>query len=254
MTGSDIAVASAVIADDEPQLLDYLRKRLSEVWPELRVVGAAGDGLEALRMIRELRPTHAFLDIRMPGLSGLEVAQQAGPDCRIAFITAYDQYAIDAFEHAAVDYLLKPVSEERLRKTVDRFRQSQAPAPEALTVLHELVRRLQPVPAYLHWLQVSVRDEVALLPVAEVDLFQSTDKYTLLANAQGEWLIRMALKDLEPQLDPANFWRIHRGAIVRVGAIERVVRGVHGQFAVKLTGHARKIAVSRPYAFRFKAI
>lgn len=245
---------SAVIADDEPQLLDYLKKRLTQVWPELRVVGEARDGPEALRMIRELRPSYAFLDIQMPGLSGLEVAEQVAADCQIAFITAHDQYAIDAFERAAIDYLLKPVTDERLGKTVERLRRSHAPAPAALTELQELIRQLRPSQTYLHWLQVSVRDEVTLLPVSEVDLFQSTDKYTLLANSRGEWLIRTALKDLEPQLDPTQFWRIHRGAIVRVGAIERVVRGVHGQFAVKLNGHPRKIPVSRPYAFRFKAI
>ncbi|HEY4038163.1 MAG TPA: LytTR family DNA-binding domain-containing protein [Burkholderiaceae bacterium] len=254
MTEGADAGPSAVIADDEPQLLDYLRKRLAHVWPELRVVGEARDGPEALEMIRQLRPSYAFLDIQMPGLSGLEVAEQVAADCQVAFVTAHDQYAIDAFERAAIDYLLKPVSDERLSKTVERLRRSEAPAPTALSELQNLIRQLRPGQAYVHWLQVSVRDEVTLLPVSEVDLFQSTDKYTLLANVKGEWLIRTALKDLEPQLDPAQFWRIHRGAIVRVGAIERVLRGVHGQFAVKLNGHARKIPVSRPYAFRFKAI
>jgi DNA-binding LytR/AlgR family response regulator len=254
MSEGAVAEPTAVIADDEPQLLDYLKKRLRQVWPELRIVGDAQDGLEALRMIRELKPSYAFLDIQMPGLSGLEVAEQVAADCQIAFVTAHDQYAIDAFERAAIDYLLKPVSDERLRKTVERLRKSQVPAPGALSELRDLVRQLHPAQAYLHWLQVSVRDEVTLLPVTEVDLFQSTDKYTLLANPRGEWLIRTALKDLEPQLDPAQFWRVHRGAIVRVAAIERVVRGVHGQFSVKLTGHARGIAVSRPYAFRFKGI
>ena len=245
---------SAVIADDEPQLLDYLKKRLTQVWPELRIVGEARDGAQALQMIRELRPSYAFLDIQMPGLSGLEVAEQVAADCQVAFVTAHDQYAIDAFERAAMDYLLKPVSDERLRKTVERLRRSHAPAPAALSELQSLIKQLRPAQTYLHWLQVSVRDEVTLLPVTEVDLFQSADKYTLLANVRGEWLIRTALKDLEPQLDPDQFWRIHRGAIVRVAAIERVVRGMHSQFSVKLNGHARKIPVSRPYAFRFKAI
>jgi DNA-binding LytR/AlgR family response regulator len=254
MNEGAVVAPSAVIADDEPQLLDYLKKRLALVWPELRIVGEARDGPQALRMIRELRPSHAFLDIQMPGLSGLEVAEQVAADCQIAFVTAYDQYAIDAFERAAIDYLLKPVSDERLRKTVERLRKSHLPAPTELSELQDLIKQLRPAQTYLHWLQVSVRDEVTLLPVSEVDLFQSTDKYTLLANSRGEWLIRTALKDLEPQLDPTQFWRVHRGAIVRVAAIERVVRGVHGQFSVKLNGHGRKIPVSRPYAFRFKAI
>ena len=256
--------ASAVIADDEPQLAAYLEKILHACWPELEIAGRAANGEQALQMIRTLQPDVAFLDVQMPGLTGLEVAAQIagqepgsrGANCRLVFITAFDQYAIEAFENAAVDYVLKPVTEERLRKTIERLR-ARPPSlagAGALNELHQLLEELQRKPGYLHWLQVSVRDEITLLPVAEVDLFQSSDKYTLASNAKGEWLLRTALKDLEPQLDPNEFWRVHRNAIVRVGAIARVSRDLRGQFLVQLRGSARKLAVSRPYAHLFRAM
>jgi DNA-binding LytR/AlgR family response regulator len=245
---------TAVIADDEPQLVAYLKKRLKECWPELEIVGEAANGEQALEMIRRLRPGYAFLDVQMPGMTGLEVAEQVADLCQVAFVTAYDQYAIDAFERSAVDYLLKPVSDERLRKTVDRLRRRAEPAPGAMGELRDLLQQLRPRPSYLHWLQVSMRDEITLLPVTDVDLFQASDKVTLVLNPRGEWVIRTALKELEPQLDPEQFWRVHRNAIVRVGAIERVSRDLHGQPVLHLAGHARRIAVSRPYAHRFKAM
>jgi DNA-binding LytR/AlgR family response regulator len=269
------APASAVIADDEPQLAAYLEKLLQACWPQLEVVGRAANGEQALQMIRALRPDVAFLDIQMPGLTGLDVAARlaaagdgAGADadsdtdaqdaaaCRLVFVTAFDQYAIEAFERAAVDYLLKPVTAERLARTVERLRDRRPADKPVLAVdeLRRLVERLRGDSGYLHWLQVSVKDEITMLPVAEVDLFQSSDKYTLASNRQGEWLLRTALKELEPQLDPQAFWRIHRSAVVRVAAIERVSRDLRGQFVVHLKGHARKLAVSRPYAHRFRAL
>jgi len=294
---------SAVIADDEAQLANYLEKLLRACWPELEIVGRAANGEQALQMIRALQPDVAFLDIQMPGMTGLEVAARlaepavaataAGPQpwpaeapsespsnaavravdaaqdghadrstsCRLVFVTAFDQYAVEAFERAAVDYVLKPVTADRLARTVERLRLRPIAEPPALAVdeLRRLIEQLRGEPArgaadYLHWLQVSVQDEITLLPVAEVDLFQSSDKYTLATNARGEWLLRTALKELEPQLDPQAFWRIHRNAIVRVAAIERVSRDLRGQFVVRLKGQARKLAVSRPYAHLFRAL
>lgn len=271
MTAGNAAAPSAVIADDEPQLAAYLEKLLQACWPELEIVARAGNGEQALQAIRATHPDVAFLDVQMPGLSGLEVAarirelgREAAPGageealarCRIVFVTAFDQYAVEAFETAAVDYLLKPVTPERLARTVERLR-SHAPqgrraaAPAGLDALLErLVRRS----GYLHWLQASAGDEITLLPVAEIDWLQSSDKYTLVGNAKGQWLLRTALKDLEEQLDPDEFWRIHRGAIVRVGAIARVSRDLRGQYRVELRGQPRKLAVSRPYAHRFRAM
>ncbi len=270
MTDGPAARPTAVLADDEPPLLAYLRRELQAAWPELAIVGEAGDGEQALAMIQALRPDLAFLDIRMPGLSGLEVAARlaqwqaarasgpgpAAPCCRVVFVTAYDQYAVDAFEQAAVDYLLKPVTGERLQRTIERLRTSaadRAPAP-GLPELLELVRGLRAPPTYLHWLQAAQGDELTLLPAADIDLFQSSDKVTLLSNPRGEWVIRTALKELEEQLDPAQFWRVHRNAIVRVGAIERVSRDLQGQLQIRLAGRARLVAVSRAYAHRFKGM
>jgi len=177
----DAAPISAVIADDEAQLASYLEKLLQGCWPQLEIVGRAGNGEQALQLIRSLRPDVAFLDIRMPGLTGLEVAERlaaerspgAAAACRIVFVTAYDQYAIEAFERAAVDYLLKPVTAERLAGTVARLRTAPtapATADASLGELRRLIGALRQAPPRLHWLQVGVRDEVALLPVAEVDL------------------------------------------------------------------------------------
>ncbi len=250
------APPTAVLADDEQQLTAYLERALHACWPELQILGRAANGEQALQMITALRPQVAFLDVQMPGLSGLEVAEQIDGQCQIVFVTAFDQYAIDAFENAAVDYLLKPVTEERLRKTVERLRSGapRGPGGPDLAQLRALLAQLQPSSAYLHWLQVSMRDEVTMLPVSEVDLFQASDKVTLVVSTRGEWVIRTALKDLEPRLDPNAFWRVHRNAIVRVSAIARVSRDLHGQFVLALNGHARKFAVSRPYAHRFKAM
>jgi DNA-binding LytR/AlgR family response regulator len=261
---ADRPAMTAVIAEDEAPLLAYLEKMLHDCWPEGEIVGRAANGEQALQMICALQPDVAFLDVQMPGLSGLEVARrladaapgEPGRDCRLVFVTAYDQYAVDAFESAAVDYILKPVTAERLAKTIERLRARQSAAPQAgpAPELRRLLEQLQSGANYLHWLQVQERDEITLLPVREVDLFQASDKYTLACNARGEWLLRTALKDLEARLDPNEFWRIHRNAIVRVGAIARVSRDLRGQFQLQLHGHARKLAVSRPYANLFRAM
>lgn len=269
------ASMTAVIADDEPRLAAYLEKTLQACWPELEIVGRAANGEQALELIRVLRPDVAFLDVQMPGLNGLEVAarivadsqgracgagageapdQAPGAQCRLVFVTAFDQYAVEAFENAAVDYVLKPVTAQRLAKTVDRLRERAHGTGGTIAELRQLLEQMQHKPSYLHWLQVSAGDEITLLPVAEVDLFQSSDKYTVVVNTKGEWLLRTALKDLEPRLDPNSFWRIHRGAIVRVAAIARVSRDLRGQFLLQLHGNARKLAVSRPYAHLFRSM
>lgn len=276
------ATWTAVLADDEPHLLAYLGRCLRQAWPELHIVAEASDGEQALAAIVSRRPDVAFLDVRMPGLSGLEVATRAEGLCDIVFVTAYDEHAIEAFEHAAVDYLLKPVTIDRIERTVQRLlarraaRSPDAPSAPALDPLQlqaliEGLRQGLGAPAgaiavaagegagaaaarRLHWLQVSRGEEVQLLPVAEVDLFQSSDKVTLVLHARGEWVIRTPLRDLEPQLDPDLFWRVHRNAIVRVAAISAIERDLQGQFVLRLGEAGRRVAVSRPYAHRFKAL
>jgi len=248
-----VARPTAIVVDDEPQLVTQLVKALAVRWPELEVVGTAGDGERALALVDALRPDVAFLDIQMPGVGGLEVARRLAGRCHVVFVTAHDRYALQAFDRAAVDYLLKPVEGERLAATVERLRPRLASPPADLAALVEkLAERLRPPGGKLQWLQVQQRQDVILVAVEEVDLFQSSEKYTLAFSGEKEWVIRMPLKELEAQLDPDRFWRVHRNAIVRVAAIERVSRDFGGQLAVRLKGSSRTVAVSRAHAARFK--
>jgi DNA-binding LytR/AlgR family response regulator len=244
---------TAIVVDDEPALVAQLKKALAAGWPDLEVVGTASDGAKALDLADRLRPDVVFLDIQMPGLGGLEVARRLAGRCHVVFVTAYDRYAVQAFEGAAVDYLLKPVDGERLALTVERLRTRLASRPPDLGALVEqLTERLRHGTGRLQWLQVQQREDVILVAVGEVDVFQSSDKYTLAQAGEREWVIRTPLKELEAQLDPAQFWRVHRGAIVRVAAIARVSRDLGGQLTVHLSGSRRTVAVSRAYAARFK--
>ncbi len=239
---------TALIADDEAPLCSYLKKQLATLWPNLQICGQANNGLQALELIRIKKPDLAFLDIKMPGMTGLEVAAQLNGVCRIVFITAYDQYAIQAFENAAIDYLLKPVTQERLQKTIMRLQQQLDNKPpvdfEALL--------LQLTETYLQWLKVAYQDEIYILPVSEVDYFQAANKYTTIVTAEKEWLIKTAIKTLETSLNPNEFWRIHRGTIVRVSAIARISRDFQGRYLLKLHEHQETLIVSRAYAYRFK--
>ncbi len=246
---------TALIADDEPALLAFLRRELAACWPELEVVGEARNGEEALAMIGSLRPAVAFLDIRMPALSGLEVARRAGPACHYVFVTAYDEFAVDAFDHAAIDYLLKPVARDRLVRTAARLRERLALLPrDVSSLIEQLGRQMPAVPQYLQWLQVAQGDDIFVVGAEEVDLFQSADKYTLAYARGKEWVIRKSLKALEDELDPARFWRVHRHAIVRVGAIERANRALGGRVVLHLRGRPQVCPVSRAYAHRFKQL
>ncbi len=248
-----MAHPTAIVVDDEPGLVAQLQKALAAAWPELQVVGTAGDGAQALALVERLHPQVAFLDIQMPGLSGLEVARRLAGRCHVVFVTAYDRFAVQAFESAALDYLLKPVDGARLASTVARLRDRLASQPPDLGALVErLAERLRPGAGHLQWLQVQQREDVVLVAVDDVDVFQSSEKYTLALSGAREWVIRTPLKELEAQLDPARFWRIHRGAIVRVAAIARVSRDLGGQLIVHLRDSTRTVAVSRAYAARFK--
>jgi len=200
---------SAIIVDDEKALRLHLRRLLSDVWPELEILGEAADGKTTLRMIKNKRPDIVFLDIRMPGLDGIEVAAQINDPCRIVFVTAYEEYAVAAFEQAAIDYLLKPLTAERLAETVKRLRSQCSDDPPDLSQLLAQLKRSE-TPRYLEWIKAAHRDEIKLLSVEEIDFFQAKDKYTNLFSGNQEWLIRRSLKDLERELNPDQFWRIHR--------------------------------------------
>ncbi|HSN89624.1 MAG TPA: LytTR family DNA-binding domain-containing protein [Anaeromyxobacteraceae bacterium] len=244
---------TAIVVDDEPGLVAELVKALAATWPDLEIAGTAHDGARALALAEALHPDVAFLDIQMPGPSGLEVARRLAGRCHVVFVTAFDRYALDAFDSAAADYLLKPVNGDRLGRTVERLRARLASPPADLGALVEkLAERLRPGAGALEWLQVQERDDVVLVAVDEVDVFQSADKYTVALSGDREWVIRTPLKELEARLDPARFWRVHRSAIVRVAAIARVSRDLGGQLTVHLKASARTVGVSRAHAARFK--
>lgn len=245
----------AVIADDEAPLRQSLRRRLFEVWPELVVCGEAKNGEEALALIERHRPQVAFLDIRMPGLTGLEVAGRIGGSCRIVFVTAYDDYAVEAFEQEAVDYLLKPVTRERLAKTVQRLKKElQTGADLPAETLRRLLDRLSSEGEIrrLQYLRVQHGDAVRLIPVDEVIYFQAQDKYTAVITKEGESLIRKSIRDLAAELDPDRFWQIHRGILVNVRCIARVSRSLTGKGVLKLKDRDETLPVSPRYLHRFR--
>ncbi len=262
----------AVLADDERLMRDQLRTRLAEVWPDLQVVGEARNGIEAVQLVEQLRPDVVFLDIRMPGLTGVEAARQiaqlpVGADDylpEIVFITAYDQYAVEAFEQGAADYVLKPAEAQRLKLTTDRVRQrlasrgtpQEVAAPPLQQLLHQLSSRLTPgaPPAYLQWIQASVGPSIQMIPVDDILFFISDEKYTRVQTAQLEALIRKPIKELVDELDPQQFWQIHRSTLVNVKAIAAVTRDFRGRQIVSVKGHREQLEVSRSYTGLFKGM
>ena len=264
----------ALIVDDEPLLREHLRSRLLECWPELERIVEAGNGDEALSMIAgnddAPLPSVCFLDIHMPGLSGLEVARrihalrrQKGVSVpEIVFITAFDEHAIEAFEHGAIDYVLKPFERERLAETVDRVKQRLAMPhnddggsgrSDALTELAARLARLGPTPRpALQWIKASIGSTVRLIPVEDVLFFHADDKYTRVITSDGEALIRKPIKELVQELDGSRFWQIHRATIVNTHAIAGVVRGVKDSADLRLKGRAETLVVSRAYLHLFR--
>ncbi len=249
---------SAVIADDEKELRTYLRSLLSEVWPDLTISGEAGSGKEALDLVESTHPQIAFLDIKMPGLSGMEVAKRIAGACRIVFVTAFDHYAVEAFEREAVDYLLKPVSRERLERTVTRLREQMAssalPPPGLAEIVEPVLTRLphNEGPTFLRWIRTQQKEHIRLIPVEEIDYFKAEDKYTVVATKEGEALIRKGIKELAEELDPSRFWQIHRGTIVNVSRIEKMSRSLTGRGVLKLKGRSEIFTVGRNYLHLFK--
>ena len=252
---------TALIADDEPHLVDYLRAKLATLWPELRIVATVANGTEALASIAAHRPDIAFLDIRMPGRTGLQVAQQLQAEQRpprIVFVTAFDQYAVEAFEREAVDYLLKPFGDERLQQTIDRLKRrlaGDAPSPDLAATLAALARALPGAAApagRLAWIRASAGNEVRLISVDDVCYFEANDKYTSVFTADGEALIRTPLKELVAQLDPDRFWQVHRGTVVNLAHIATTTRDLAGRVTIALRNRRERVAVSRAYAHLFK--
>lgn len=246
---------TALIADDEPHLAEHLRTRLAALWPGLEILPLAANGLEALRAIQEDEPTVAFLDIRMPGLTGLEVAKRAGAGTHLVFVTAYDQYAVEAFDREAVDYVLKPVTDERLERAIERLKKKLAaaqPAPPLDEMLARLAKALPAAGNRLRWIRALKGEEVRQIPVDDVLYFQASDKYTCVITAEGESLIRLSLAELVPQLDGETFWQIHRSTVVNLEAVASTRRDLGGRVFVKLKDGKTELAVSRAYAHLFK--
>ncbi len=285
-----------VIADDERLMREQLRARLAEVWPELEIVGEAKNGLEAVDLVAQHHPDVIFLDIRMPGLSGVDAARRiaqlpaprpgsahadgdnaaseeaAGPEGddeewalpEIVFITAYDQYAIEAFEQGVADYVLKPAERERLGVTVARIKQRLAlrgtedepPAPHLQQLLHKLAAKLNPggAPPALKWIQATVGQAIQMIPVEDVLFFISDEKYTRVQTATVEALIRKPIKELVDEVDPDLFWQIHRSTLVNTRFIAGVTRDLRGRQIVSIKGNNEKLEVSRSYTHLFKGM
>ena len=246
---------TAVIADDERLMREQIALRLREAWPELEIVGEAVNGREAVAMVRAREPDIAFLDIRMPEMDGIEAARAIAGQAHVVFVTAYDQYAIQAFETGAVDYLLKPYTDERLTVCVGRLKQKLAsPPPDLQSIVSQLATQLRGGAAKekLQWIKASFGQNLRLIPVADVLFFQSDEKYTRVVTAEAEALIKTPIRELLDGLDPDVFWQIHRSTLVNVNAIAGVTRDFRGQAHVKIKGKDEVLTVSRIYSHLFK--
>jgi DNA-binding LytR/AlgR family response regulator len=253
---------TALIADDEPLLRRSLTRLLAQAWPELDVVAQARNGREAVELFEALQPDICFLDVHMPGLSGVEAARRIGQRAHLVFVTAFDQYAVQAFEQRALDYLVKPLEAARLADTVERLQarlRAAQPLPDAGALLEQLAAHLnkEAVPAPLRWIHASVGQALRVIPVDEIDFLRSDDKYTLVAcrgdtGNPGEALVRTPLKDLAEQLDPGQFIQVHRSVVVNRRAISHVTRGLNETASIHLKGRDEVLPVSRSYLHLFR--
>ena len=243
----------AVIAEDEPVLRSELKDVLARLWPELSICAEAEDGVEAMHAIEQHAPQILFLDIQMPGLSGLEVARQASGKCHVAFVTAYDKYAVAAFEEGAVDYVMKPFTPARLATTVARLKEKVRSEPANLDgLLTALAAAKASNKEFLRWITASQGNDLRLITVDEICYFQADNKYTMVMTPEQESLIRRPIKELLDELDPNIFWQIHRGTVVNVNAFAGVARDIGGHLRVRLKQRKETLPVSDPYVHKFK--
>ena len=247
-------MTTALLVDDEENLSAYLARKLAEVWPELEIVGSAVNGRQALALAEELTPDIVFLDIQMPGLNGLQVADALHPDIRIVFVTAFDDYAVQAFDAAAVDYLLKPVAEERLAVTVRRLQESESAVDH--DALSRVIKQLSSSHSggHLQWLRSQQGASTQLIPVDSVIYFQADGKYTSVVTASQTHLVRLSIKELEADLDPEVFWRVHRGIIVRVAEVLEAVRDLRGRYTLNLKSRPEQLRTSQKYGHLFRGM
>lgn len=248
---------TAVLIEDEVLPRADLRAQLARLWPELEIVGEAGDGLQGLALVSARRPDIAFVDIRLPGLNGVELAQAISRQVHLVFVTALDQHALAAFEQGAVDYLLKPLQPARLAQTVQRLQQRLTLAPPHLDGLLRSLRATviggeQARPQPLRWLQVGQGDQLRLITVGDVLFFRAETKYTQVVTGAGSWWVRLSLKDLGEQLDGQQFWQVHRNAIVNLAHVDCVERNALGHMSIHLKNHPETLSVSQSFQARFK--
>ncbi len=250
-----MANPTAILAEDEPILRAQLQAKLAKLWPELEVIASVEDGAAALEALEDRAPDFMFLDIQMPEMTGVEVARHVGARAHVVFVTAYDQYAIQAFETGAVDYILKPYTDERLAVTVERLKAKLAtPPPDLNAIVSRLASQLRGGAAKekLQWIKASFGQNLRLIPVADVLFFHSDEKYTRVVTAEAEALIKTPIRELLDGLDPEVFWQIHRSVIVNVNAIAGVTRDFRGQAHIKIKGKDETLTVSRIYSHLFK--
>jgi DNA-binding LytR/AlgR family response regulator len=247
----------ALIAEDEPLLAAEIREELARLWPALEIAGVVHDGHAALAAAERERPDLLFLDVQMPGLDGLEVARLLGARAHVVFITAFDHYAVQAFDEGAVDYLLKPLDAGRLARAVQRLKQRLGDAPADLAGLVDRVRERAADAnngAPLRWITVQIGRELRLITVEDICYFRADNKYVCVVTDEGEALISTPLKELLARLDPERFWQVHRGTVVNVNAVRSVVRGVAGKLTLQLKSRPEKLEVSATYAHRFRQL
>jgi len=248
---------TAVVADDESLMRDQIIASLKQAWPELVIVGEASNGREAVAMVQSLEPDIVFLDISMPEMDGIQAAQAVAGRAHVVFVTAHDQYAISAFEHGAVDYVLKPADPERMALTCQRLRARLQQKPDPMDdLLAQLSQRLgagglKPR-EYMRWVQASVGANLRMIPTSDILFFRAEDKYTRVQTQRFEALIRKPIKELIDELDPEEFWQIHRATVVRVDAVEQVSRNFRGRQIVHVKGSEEKLEVSRTFNHLFK--
>ena len=251
---ADHGRVSAVIADDEPLLRAGLRDALAKAWPRLIIVAECANGIEAVHAVREHQPSFAFLDIEMPLMNGLEAAARIRDLAHVVFVTAYDRYALDAFERGAVDYVLKPAEASRLADTVKRLQSRLgSPVPAMDAIVEALARRIAPGGERLQWLQASLGNTLKLINVDDVSYFQSDAKYTRVATREGEALVKKTLRELSAELDPRHFWQVHRGTIVNIRSIASVTSDELGKRVIALRDRPETLEVSRTFAHLFKS-
>lgn len=243
---------TALLVEDESVLRRELRESLAQLWPELELIGEAGTGIEAVRLLERRIPDVLFLDIQMPGMSGLDVARHVQGHCHVVFVTAYDAYAVAAFEAGAVDYVLKPVQAARLATAIERVKQRLATAPARLDELLQTLSQGLAGRSYLRWINATTGQNMRVITTDEVAYFQADTKYTRVVTSDGEALVRMSLRQLQEQLDPSTFWQVHRSTIVNANAIASVARDFRGHVYLLLKQRPERLAVSEPYHHLFR--